>query len=199
MHYICEGVLHQKEEAMKITTKQITTTAVLLAICIVSQFFKNTSVYITGPVINACLILAVLSVGIPCGIILSVITPVTSFFITGSPIIGAIPAIMPCIMAGNALLVLGVGLVTKKCKGNGGLIAGMAAGGKDGSVPDDLFRDAACDFPDRKRVCIYSLDSVEKSGKIGKRDSDGGAGEKILLRFFAAFFIPYGYGKMTNV
>ena len=47
---------------------------------------------------------------------------------TGSPIIGAIPAIMPCIMAGNALLVLGVGLVTKKCKGNGGLIAGMAAG-----------------------------------------------------------------------
>lgn len=195
---------------MKITTKQITTTAVLLAICIVSQFFKNTSVYITGPVINACLILAVLSVGIPCGIILSVITPVTSFFITGSPIIGAIPAIMPCIMAGNAILVLGVGLVTKKCKGNGGLIAGMAAGsvvkalfmgivisldsdsepsagtdgGKDGSVPDDLFRDAACDFPDRKRVCIYSLDSVEKSGKIGKRDSDGGAGEKILLRVF---------------
>lgn len=210
VHYICEGVLHQKEEAMKITTKQITTTAVLLAICIVSQFFKNTSVYITGPVINACLILAVLSVGIPCGIILSVITPVTSFFITGSPIIGAIPAIMPCIMAGNALLVLGVGLVTKKCKGNGGLIAGMAGricrkgtvhgncdladsdsepsagtdGGKDGSVPDDLFRDAACDFPDRKRVCIYSLASVEKSGKIGKRDSDGGAGEKILLRVF---------------
>ena len=59
-----------------------------------------------------------------------------------------------------------------------------ADGGKDGSVPDDLFRDAACDFPDRKRVCIYSLDSVEKSGKIGKRDSDGGAGEKILLRVF---------------
>ena len=208
MHYICEGVLHQKEEAMKITTKQITTTAVLLAICIVSQFFKNTSVYITGPVINACLILAVLSVGIPCGIILSVITPVTSFFITGSPIIGAIPAIMPCIMAGNALLVLGVGLVTKKCKGNGGLIAGMAAG----SVVKALFMgivislilipnllpapmeakmavfqttfSAAGDVPDRKRVCIYSLDSVEKSGKIGKRDSDGGAGEKILLRVF---------------
>ncbi|MFR7962063.1 MAG: hypothetical protein ACLU6P_17555 [Roseburia intestinalis] len=42
---------------MKITTKQITTTAVLLAICIVSQFFKNTSVYITGPIINACLIM----------------------------------------------------------------------------------------------------------------------------------------------
>ena len=61
-------------------------------------------------------------------------------------------------------------------------------GGKDGSVPDDLFRDAACDFPDRKRVCIYSLASVEKSGKIGKRDSDGGAGGKILLRFLISSF-----------
>ena len=47
---------------MKITTKQITTTAVLLAICIVSQFFKNTSVYITGPIINACLIIAALTI-----------------------------------------------------------------------------------------------------------------------------------------
>ena len=218
MHYICEGVLHQKEEAMKITTKQITTTAVLLAICIVSQFFKNTSVYITGPVINACLILAVLSVGIPCGIILSVITPVTSFFITGSPIIGAIPAIMPCIMAGNAILVLGVGLVTKKCKGNGGLIAGMAAGSvvkalfmgivislilipnllpapmeaKMAVFQTTFFRDAACDFPDRKRVCIYSLDSVEKSGKIGKKRLRWRAGEKILLRVFCVIgnFVP---------
>ena len=69
---------------MKITTKQITTTAVLLAICIVSQFFKNTSVYITGPIINACLIIAALDAGMACGIILSVITPVTSFLITGS-------------------------------------------------------------------------------------------------------------------
>lgn len=210
---------------MKITTKQITTTAVLLAICIVSQFFKNTSVYITGPVINACLILAVLSVGIPCGIILSVITPVTSFFITGSPIIGAIPASMPCIMAGNGPSGPGCGTGHEKmqrkrrtdCRHGGricrkGTVHGNCDladsdsepsagtdGGKDGSVPDDLFRDAACDFPDRKCVCIYSLDSVEKSGKIGKRDSDGGAGEKILLRFFAAFFIPYGYGKMTNI
>ena len=113
---------------MKITTKQITTTAVLLAICIASQFLKNLSVYITGPIINACLIIAVLSVGIGCGIILSVITPVTAFFIAGSPIMAAIPAIIPCIMAGNVLLVLGVGLVHKKIPSNGGLIAGMAAG-----------------------------------------------------------------------
>ena len=112
---------------MKITAKQITTTAILLAICIVSQFFKNLSVYITGPIINACLILAVLSVGMVCAIILAVITPVTAFFISGSPIMAAIPAILPCVMIGNVILVLGVGLI-KKVKGNGGLIAGMAAG-----------------------------------------------------------------------
>ena len=113
---------------MKITAKQITTTAILLAICIVSQFFKNVSGYITGPIINACLILAVLSVGMVCAIILAVITPVTAFFISGSPIMAAIPAILPCVMIGNVILVLGVGLIMKKVKGNGGLIAGMAAG-----------------------------------------------------------------------
>ena len=91
----------KKEEAMKVTTKQITITAVLLAICIASQFFKNVSVYITGPVINT-LILAVLSVGVGCGLILAVVTPVTAFLIAGSPIMSAIPAIIPCIMAGNA-------------------------------------------------------------------------------------------------
>jgi hypothetical protein len=109
---------------MRITTKQITTTAVLLAICIVSQFFKNTSVYITGPIINACLIIAALGAGMACGIILSVITPVTSFLITGSPIMSAIPAIIPCVMIGNIILVVAVSLIAKKIKGNAGLIAG---------------------------------------------------------------------------
>ena len=46
--------------------------------------------------------------------ILAVVTPVTAFLIAGSPIMSAIPAIIPCIMAGNALLVLGVGLVYKR-------------------------------------------------------------------------------------
>ena len=58
---------------MKIKTKQITVTAIMLAICLVSQFFKNLSVYITGPIINAALILTVLYAGMACGIILSII------------------------------------------------------------------------------------------------------------------------------
>ena len=91
---------------MKLKTKQITITAVMLAICIVSQFFKNLSVYVTGPIINAALILTVVYAGLACGIILSVITPITSFFITGSPIMAAIPAMFPCIMIGNIILVV---------------------------------------------------------------------------------------------
>ena len=63
---------------MKIRTKQITVTAIMLAICILSQFFKNLSVYITGPIINAALILTVLYAGTVCGVILSIITPITS-------------------------------------------------------------------------------------------------------------------------
>lgn len=113
---------------MKITTKQITMTAILLAICIASQFLKNLSVYITGPIVNTCLILAVLSAGVACGVILAVITPVTAFLIAGSSIMSAIPAIIPCIMLGNVILVISVGVLTKKVKGNTGLVAGMAAG-----------------------------------------------------------------------
>ncbi len=76
---------------MKIKTKQITVTAIMLAICLVSQFFKNLSVYITGPIINAALILTVLYAGMACGIILSIITPVTSFFITRKSCYGGYP------------------------------------------------------------------------------------------------------------
>ena len=173
---------------MKVTTKQITITAVLLAISIASQFFKSMSVYITGPIINACLILAVLSVGIGCGMILAVITPVTAFLIAGNPIMAAIPAIIPCIMVGNALLVLGVGLFYRRKQENIGIIAGMAVGtaakalfmgvvismilipksdpgsngGENCSLSGNLFRDAVNHGADRKRLCICPLDSIKK-------------------------------------
>lgn len=113
---------------MKLTTKQIAMTAALLAICIISQFLKNTSVFITGPIVNACIILAGLCAGLVCGIILSVITPVTAYLITGAPIMSAIPAIMPCIMVGNALLVICVCLLKNKAKGKAGLPVSMAVG-----------------------------------------------------------------------
>lgn len=95
------------------STKDLAYAALLLAICIVSQFFKNLSVYITGPIINTCLIICVLTAGLWAAIAISVITPVTSFIITGSPIMSAIPLIIPCVMIGNCLLVLSVHLLKK--------------------------------------------------------------------------------------
>lgn len=120
---------------MKIRTRQITITAIMLAICIISQFFKNLSVYITGPIINAALILTVLYAGTVCGIILSVITPITSFFITGASIMAAIPAMFPCIMAGNMILAASVGLLHGKLGKNSGLSVSIVIG----SVPKSVF------------------------------------------------------------
>ena len=114
---------------MKLKTRQITVTAILLAICIGSQFFKNLSVYLTWPIINAALILAVIYAGPACGIILGIITPITSFFITGSPVMAAIPAMFPCIMIGNIILVGAVALLREKCGKTEGLPISIVIGG----------------------------------------------------------------------
>ena len=114
---------------MKLKTRQNTVTAILLAICIGSQFFKNLSVYLTGPIINAALILAVIYAGPACGIILGIITPITSFFITGSPVMAAIPAMFPCIMIGNIILVGAVALLREKCGKTEGLPISIVIGG----------------------------------------------------------------------
>ncbi len=108
----------------KFGAKQIALTGVLLAICIVSQVFKNLSIFITGPVINACIILAALMINLPCSIILSIITPVTAFFIAGSPVMSAVPGIIPLIMLGNVVLSVSVHFLMKKK-----VISGGRAGG----------------------------------------------------------------------
>ncbi len=95
-------------------TKEIAFTAVLLAICIVSQFFKNLSIFITGPIINVCLCLAVVFVNLPCAIILAVITPLTAYLIAASPIMNAVPGIIPLIMCGNIVLVVATNFLLKK-------------------------------------------------------------------------------------
>ncbi|MDY5704226.1 MAG: ECF transporter S component [Lachnospiraceae bacterium] len=112
---------------MKISAKQITLTAAMLAICIISQFFKNTSVFITGPIINAALIIVTVFCGLLCGVILSVITPITSFFITGSPVMSAVPLMFPCIILGNMVLVCMV-YILRDHFGKAGLPVSMALG-----------------------------------------------------------------------
>lgn len=95
-------------------TKQIAITAILLAICLVSQIFKSLSVFITGPVINACLLLTASLVNLPCAIVLSVITPITAYFIAASPVMMVVPAIIPFIMLGNVVLVVSTHFILKK-------------------------------------------------------------------------------------
>jgi len=99
----------QEENMNKQTTKklagQIAVTAILLAVCMVSQVFKNLSVYITGPIINLCIVVATMSAGLMWGCILAVITPVTAFIIAAAPVMTAVPGIIPLIMLGNVALV----------------------------------------------------------------------------------------------
>ncbi len=115
----------------KIGVKEIAITGLLLAICIVSQFFKSLSIFITGPIINACIVLAVLAANLVCGIILSFITPVTAYFIAASPVMTAVPLIVPFIMLGNAVLAVAVHFLIKKdalkSRNGGGIIAYVKA------------------------------------------------------------------------
>ena len=97
-----------------ISTRQLTTTGILLAICIVSQYFKNLSIFITGPIINACIVMAVLTVNLPCAIILSIITPITAYILAASPVMMAVPAILVFIMLGNIVLAVTVFFLLKK-------------------------------------------------------------------------------------
>lgn len=113
---------------MKLSTKQLVQTALLLAICIASQYFKNLSVYITGPIVNTTIIIAVLAAGLWSGLLISIIAPITAFFFTGSPIMAAIPLMFPVIMAGNAILALCVWFFEKKSSFPRRLLAGLAAG-----------------------------------------------------------------------
>lgn len=86
-------------------SKQITISAILLAVCIASQFLKDISVFITGPIINLCLILAVMTAGLNWAVILACITPVTAFLIASSPVMNAVPGIIPLIILGNVVFV----------------------------------------------------------------------------------------------
>jgi len=133
---------HVKEDIMKkITTKQIAIGGVLLAIMIVSMFFKNLSVYITGPIVNATLIIATLTLGLVMGIILSIIAPIASFLITGSPIVAAAPFLMiPAIALGNIIMCVCVYVFYKNIKNK--LAICLPVGLIAGSVLKALFMGA---------------------------------------------------------
>ncbi len=98
---------------MKSRTRRITITAVMLALSIVViEFVKlplsvaGYGVSISGALINLILIVDTLYCGLLSGMLLSIIIPVFSFILTASPIISAVPVVLPCIMLGNAVYVI---------------------------------------------------------------------------------------------
>ena len=65
---------------MKMKTKTITVTAIMIALCVVVQLLKTPGTLpITGGLINLILIIDTLYCGLLSGVIVSVVAPVTSF------------------------------------------------------------------------------------------------------------------------
>jgi len=98
----------------RITTKQLTTTALLLALCIVFQCMKGLSVYLTGSAVNCILVIATLYCGLFSGTCIAMLTPVVAYFIGATPVMNMIPLMMLVIMIGNELIVLFVWLFRTK-------------------------------------------------------------------------------------
>lgn len=98
----------------RISTKQLTTTALLLALCIVFQSLKGLSIYLTGSAVNCILIVATLYCGLFSGTVIAILTPVVAYFMGATPIMNMIPLMMLVIMVGNELIVLCVWLFHKK-------------------------------------------------------------------------------------
>ena len=99
-------------------TQKLTYSAMLLAICLISMVFKGGGtafvIFLTGAVVNACIIIDSYLCGLVYGVILSVITPVAAYFISPNPVHQTVPIVVPCIMIGNAILAVCVALLAKK-------------------------------------------------------------------------------------
>lgn len=91
-------------------TKKLVTTAVLLALTVVFQYLRfiiptGVSTYVIGTLVNVCLIIAAVMVGLWGGVAVSVLAPLIAWLQGYANI-----AMVPWIMAGNVLLVLGYAL-----------------------------------------------------------------------------------------
>lgn len=98
---------------MKLKTKQITLTAIMLALSIVIIYFikrplqlAGVSVALSGMLINLILLIVVMYSGIGSGIITSILIPIISFILSGVSVISTVPLILPCIMLGNIVYII---------------------------------------------------------------------------------------------
>ena len=93
--------------------QQLTRTALLLALCIATQYLIKDQ-YITGSVVNAILILTTLFVGLPWGLSIAVISPVFAMLAGVAPVMVAVPLLMVFVALGNAIMVLSVNFLKGK-------------------------------------------------------------------------------------
>lgn len=95
---------------MSISVRVLTRTAILLALTLAIQMLRLPQP-VTGPLINAMLVLAAVTVGAPSGVVIGLLTPWIAY-VNGilPPVLG--PAI-PFIMAGNTVLVLTVAIAER--------------------------------------------------------------------------------------
>jgi len=102
------GILNMKITT-KITTKTLTRSALILALAIAIQSIRMPA-YVTGPLVNALIILASALISPISGVMVGLLTPLLAF---SFGIMALAPAV-PIIMLGNALLAIVYGLLKKK-------------------------------------------------------------------------------------
>lgn len=103
---------------MNQTVKWITRTAILLALTVVFQSLRvllpfmpaNISQYVIGSLVNLCLILAAVIVGIKSGLVIAVVAPIIALFQGFTPF----PVLVVPIALGNLVLVIVVALMYKR-------------------------------------------------------------------------------------
>lgn len=94
---------------MKITTKIITRSALILALAVAVQMLRLPQPF-TGPAVNTLLFLATGIVGPISAILIGLLTPLFAFIFG----IMALPPLIPVIMAGNATLAIVFALLLKR-------------------------------------------------------------------------------------
>lgn len=88
---------------MSPAVRYITRTGVLLAVALAVQFMRLPQP-VTGPLVNAILLLAAIYVGVSGGIIIGLFTPLVAFMV--GILAPPLAPLIPVIMAANAVLVL---------------------------------------------------------------------------------------------
>lgn len=104
---------------MNSNTRFITRTAILIALTVVIQMIgrflpPSSNVFVVGPLVNACLIVATAFVGLWSGIIIAVLSPFTSLINNHAAIAPILFLFSPFIAIGNAVLVAAYYALKKK-------------------------------------------------------------------------------------